>query len=305
MDNGSNSSLNVYPSIDAIAEVKVLTSNYGAQYGRSGSGTVEVETKSGTSQIPRRRLRVRAQPGLQCPKLLRVESPALSQERFRLHHGRADLHSEPLQHQQAEDFLLLVAGVAQRKRAGPGIQYACSLECGAQGNFTDLCPNQTTGSFADCPIDPGDGQSFPQQQVPVDATGAASSATDPSGELLAYLARRSTTPPRLSQQTGAKNCSASTRTSAPNGAPCSAIPTTRGIRSRPPRCITGSYFPTVQTNFVGPAVSIVARLNWNPSPSLVNEFVFSYTTDHITFTSTGTPNPNAWQRPPTCPWVLL
>jgi len=29
--------LNVYPSIDAIAEVKVLTSNYGAQYGRSGS----------------------------------------------------------------------------------------------------------------------------------------------------------------------------------------------------------------------------------------------------------------------------
>ena len=48
MDNGSNSTLNVYPSIDAIAEFKVLTSNYGAQYGRSGSGTVEVETKSGT-----------------------------------------------------------------------------------------------------------------------------------------------------------------------------------------------------------------------------------------------------------------
>src|SRR5207302_11451830 len=48
MDNGSNSTLNVYPSIDAIAEFKVLTSNYGAQYGRNGSGTVEVETKSGT-----------------------------------------------------------------------------------------------------------------------------------------------------------------------------------------------------------------------------------------------------------------
>ena len=51
MDNGSNSTLNVYPSIDAIAEVKVLTSNYGAQYGRNASGTVEVETKSGTQRF--------------------------------------------------------------------------------------------------------------------------------------------------------------------------------------------------------------------------------------------------------------
>src|SRR5215469_4886716 len=49
MDNGSNFSLNVYPSVEAIEEVQVLTSNYGAQYGRNGSGTVEVETKSGTN----------------------------------------------------------------------------------------------------------------------------------------------------------------------------------------------------------------------------------------------------------------
>src|SRR5262249_42263168 len=49
MDNGSNATLNVYPSLEAIAEFKVLTSNYGAQYGRNGSGTVEGETKSGAS----------------------------------------------------------------------------------------------------------------------------------------------------------------------------------------------------------------------------------------------------------------
>src|SRR2546423_11162898 len=51
MDNGSNETLNVYPSLEAIAEFKVLTSNYGAQYGRNGSGTVEVETKSGTQSF--------------------------------------------------------------------------------------------------------------------------------------------------------------------------------------------------------------------------------------------------------------
>src|SRR4029077_12283482 len=51
MDNGSNATLNVYPNLEAIAEVKVLTSNYGAQYGRNASGTVEVETKSGGSSF--------------------------------------------------------------------------------------------------------------------------------------------------------------------------------------------------------------------------------------------------------------
>ena len=52
MDNGSNATLNVYPNLEAIAEFKVLTSNYGAQYGKNGSGSVEVETKSGTSAVP-------------------------------------------------------------------------------------------------------------------------------------------------------------------------------------------------------------------------------------------------------------
>src|SRR5437762_4377095 len=51
MDNGSNNTLNVTPSLDAIGEFKVLTSNYGAQYGRNGSGTIEVETKAGTSRF--------------------------------------------------------------------------------------------------------------------------------------------------------------------------------------------------------------------------------------------------------------
>jgi hypothetical protein len=51
MDSGSNQSLNLYPSLDSISEVRVMTSNYGAQYGMNGSGTVEVETKSGTNQF--------------------------------------------------------------------------------------------------------------------------------------------------------------------------------------------------------------------------------------------------------------
>ncbi len=49
--NGAASTLMVYPSLDAIQEVKVLTSNYGAQFGRTASGTVQVTTKSGTATL--------------------------------------------------------------------------------------------------------------------------------------------------------------------------------------------------------------------------------------------------------------
>jgi Carboxypeptidase regulatory-like domain/TonB-dependent Receptor Plug Domain len=49
--HGSESTLVVYPSLDAINEMKVLTSNYGAQYGRSASGTILVDTKTGGSTL--------------------------------------------------------------------------------------------------------------------------------------------------------------------------------------------------------------------------------------------------------------
>ncbi|MBT9333136.1 TonB-dependent receptor [Paracidobacterium acidisoli] len=48
--NKDHTSLIVTPSIDAIQEIKVLTSNYGAQYPSTGDGTSIVTTKSGTDQ---------------------------------------------------------------------------------------------------------------------------------------------------------------------------------------------------------------------------------------------------------------
>src|SRR5580658_3115380 len=49
--NKDHSTLIVYPSIDAIQEIKVLTSNYGAQYPSTGNGTTIVTTKSGTDSF--------------------------------------------------------------------------------------------------------------------------------------------------------------------------------------------------------------------------------------------------------------
>jgi hypothetical protein len=48
---GQGEPLMVYPSIDAIQEMKVLTGNYSALYGKSASGSVLVSTKSGGPQF--------------------------------------------------------------------------------------------------------------------------------------------------------------------------------------------------------------------------------------------------------------
>ncbi len=46
--NTSNATTVVQPNMDAIAEVKVLTTNYQAEFGRMSSGVISVITKSGT-----------------------------------------------------------------------------------------------------------------------------------------------------------------------------------------------------------------------------------------------------------------
>src|SRR5437879_5414950 len=51
VDHGSNITLLVYPSVDAIAEFKVERSNYSPEFGRSSSGQINVVTRSGTANF--------------------------------------------------------------------------------------------------------------------------------------------------------------------------------------------------------------------------------------------------------------
>jgi len=51
VDHGSNITLLVYPSVDAIAEFKVERSNYSPEFGRSASGQINVVTRSGTANF--------------------------------------------------------------------------------------------------------------------------------------------------------------------------------------------------------------------------------------------------------------
>jgi hypothetical protein len=51
MDTGSNSTLHYEPNADAVQEMKVLGSNYQAEFGRNSGGTINVVTKNGTKDF--------------------------------------------------------------------------------------------------------------------------------------------------------------------------------------------------------------------------------------------------------------
>jgi len=48
LDTGSNSTVHYEPNMDSIEELKVLTTNYAAEFGRNSGGTITVVTKSGS-----------------------------------------------------------------------------------------------------------------------------------------------------------------------------------------------------------------------------------------------------------------
>lgn len=51
VDRGANITINMYPSIDAIDEIKIVRSPYSAEFGRAGGGQISVITKSGTNEL--------------------------------------------------------------------------------------------------------------------------------------------------------------------------------------------------------------------------------------------------------------
>src|SRR5579864_1128826 len=298
MDNGSNATLNVTPSIDAIGEVRVLTSNYGAQYGRNASGTIETETKSGTSHFHGDAYEFVRNDMFNATPAFQSSVPSYKKNDWGYTIG-GPLYIPGVYNKSKEKTFFFWSQEWRRDRV-PGQSFNVIVPTVAErgGNFSDLCPGP------DCPVqapfltngqpNPNAGQPFPNNQIPVDPSSAPLLGMIPlptSGSNLFVAAPSQPTDWREELVRVDHNLNDRLRL------------TFRYVHDSwetvtpTPLWSDGTTFPTVQTNFVGPATALVARLTATASPTLLNEFVFSYTTDHITLTSTGTPNPNAWKRP--------
>jgi len=323
--NGAESSLVVYPSLDAISDVRVLTSNYGAQYGRTASGTVLVTTKSGGEkwhgdayefwrneafnarnyfdQTTKAPLYRRNDFGFTIGgPIKKNKTYVFGSEEWRIEKSPTD---------QNPDFNRGVPSLAERL-----------------GNFNDVCPNGG-GDFnplqwPDCPSR-GPGATvgflaaFPQNTIGPQSPGSSLYAVlDPN----AVTALSTNLIPLPNATTGCNSTIGSCYNAVISEPTHWREELVRLDQDFSPRIRfslrfihdawdtivpipqwqhlpsnTVNSFPTVQNKFVGPGISVIALLTQTITPKFLNQFTAGFTNSNITLANVNGPGGANYQRP--------
>lgn len=317
LDSGSNANINVYPNIDALAEVRVLTSTYGAQYGRNGSGTIEAVTKSGTNVFHGDAFEF-------------IRNAAFNA------HNYFDLPGQAKTYYNKNDFGYIVGGPIKKDK----LFFFWSQEFRRENvpfvynNPTLFLPDtaERSGDFsADCPAP---GTPFVRASVPpvetkhgmevpsVNCPAFKVWGHDSNGNVYFRGFPNNTIPSKLIDATNSAPLIANIPL--PNDgqafvgtfpAPISwheelikiddqVNPKLRAnfrlihdswTQSFPisPWTNATTNVPAIGGTLQGPGISMVVGLTATLSPSLLNEFVFSYGSNHLHLFNTG----SAWKRP--------
>jgi hypothetical protein len=280
MDNGSNSTLNVYPNLEAIAEFKVLTSNYGAQYGRNGSGTIEVETKSGTNSFHGSAFEYLRNEAFKARSWAEGACVTCAKAPYKKHDFGYTVGGPvyiPHHYNTDKKKTFFFWSEEWRREKNPNsIFQNVPSDAERGGNFSDLCPGPDCPSVAN------------PAAVPITPVGQA---------LLALIPHANATSggfPAVSSTISTPTTWREELVRIDHNLTDNHRLTFRYIHDSwstvVPNALWGNgqeSFNNINTNFVGPGTSFVARLNSNLSPTLLNEFVASYTADHIFLTAVG------------------
>jgi hypothetical protein len=364
--NGASSTLMVYPSLDAIQEVKVLTSNYGAQFGRTASGTVQVTTKSGTDHlhgniyefvrneafnarnyfdpVGRTPLYRRQDFGgtvggpLSIPHIYNTKKD----KTFFFFSEEVRLEKTPTDYNQAvpslkERGLVMTANGIQKNLSPPNADGLVSQVF----DFSDVCPllgstdslSFDRQNFPDCPSLGSDPKHLqPIYNLEGQQLGGSPANIGVDKNALAML--EANLIPLPNSPTGCNYFVPSPDPTDPNHCYNAAVsPSTywreelfridqvMGTKVRasfrfvhdawdttvltPQWGIVRDTFPTIQNRFTGPGTSLVGRLTYTISPTLLNDFVVSYADSNISLVDQNGPGNAQFQRNPTLDQPLV
>jgi hypothetical protein len=284
MDNGSNNDLNVYPGVDAIAETEVLTSNYGAQYGRNASGTVQAQTKSGTEHYHGDVFWFLRNDAFNARNYFQQSVPTYKKHDYGFTLGGP--FSIPKLYNPAQRKTFFFYSEELRHQVVPGTVYNQQVPSNAErtGDFSDLCPAAGSAvdavNFPSCPVNSATGTYYANNQVPIDPNAqammtalipAANAGSGTSSFYEASPAQLTTSATELFRidQVLSNKLRAFYRFIYESWNTVESSPTWQN-----------NSFPTVQNSYQVPGIDMVVNLTYAASSSLVNEFLADYTTDH-------------------------
>jgi hypothetical protein len=291
VDQGSGSdSLQIFPSLDLIAEFRVSTSNYSAEYAKSGAAMIEVATKSGTSQFHGTAFEF-------------LRNDVLDSNNWFLNREIAppggNAPKQPLKH---NDFGFTLGGPFyiphhyntnkqktfffwseewRRYRDGTVLNANVPSTLERQGNFSQCDPsspnyNVTVASGCQLPTNPATGTLFPGNTVPVDQTAATmlnSLVPLPNNGVIGY-----TSAPDLPTNFREDSIRVDQNF---NEKVRLFVRFTQDAYDQVfvPALWTSSQFGTVKTPMSIPCKNAVINLTNAIRPDLMNEFVFGYSSD--------------------------
>jgi hypothetical protein len=317
--NKNHSTLIVYPSIDAVQEIKVLTSNYGAEYPSTGSGTTIVTTKSGGDTYHGNLYEFLRNEDFNAKGYFDIGNRAPLYRRNDFGGTIGGPLSIPHFYDAKGKTHFFFSEEARLETSPTAYRQAVPSLAERNGDFSDVCPALSTGSQT----------AFSRTQYPDCPDSGAGNPTD-HGVLSTFVNNQLTYPNTqgltinqnalLLLNTGIFPLPNATSGCNSTGSSCYnadiSLPTYwreelfridhtlsdkwqasfRYIHDEwdqttpvPQYAYTQNSLPSIENRFYGPGLSLVARLTGAFSPTLLNESVISYTNSYITLANIAAP----------------
>jgi hypothetical protein len=316
--NGSDSVLIVTPSLDALSDVQVLTSNYGAQYGRSASGTIIATTRSGSSEFHGDAYYYNRNELFNARNFFdQTKSAPLYRKNDMGFTIGGPLYIPGHYNEKKDKTFVFWSEEFRSEREPQDFNRAVPSVAERSGNFSDVCPFAPAGpgvgvqvdykpsQFPDCPntgiavSDPTKLTTYPGNQVPVTPEAQAllnsgviplpNSSTGCNSSINSCYDYAPSPETYWRQELGRLDENFSSKVKG----------TLRYIHDEwdtivaaPQWGYINNSFPTIQNRFYGPGMSVVARLSDTISNTLLNDLSFSYTVAHISLKDINGPGAN-------------
>jgi hypothetical protein len=327
---GQGEPLMVYPSIDAISDMKVLTADYSALNGKSASGSVLVTTKSGTDKFhgnvyeflrnemfnARNYFDQPIVPQLadQGPPIKRT--PLYRRQDFGVTIG-GPLFIPHFYNTNKSKTFFFFSEEMRREKTPVDYDQAVPTAEERTGNFDDVCPfvpqagpdTLNVSQFPDCPHSPATGGTLaPNRTVSVGYTSGAMLNTNiiPIANSVTGCNTTNTTP--------LQRCYVATVSPftywreelfrIDHNLTSSEVLSFRYIHDSwntttltPQWGIVQNSFPTVENQLTGPGLNLEAMLTQSLPHAFLNRATFSYAVEHISLAPQAGPGVTSLQRP--------